>query len=310
MGIKSLFQEKGLISGKRTLAAILVLTMTIGTTLFVSASSHTYKSTGNVEYQDSTGTKTTLFAVEDIDYLDSKIDTLENNVVVGKGNVAVALSNLGTNATLDSSLTFDELVTAINNSQKIPDVAIGEKVDASVTDETYELASSVTGNTVDASTGISAATAENLSLGSAAWVDGELIVGNGGDNNNYYNKKSSSLSFKIDVLKNNFELSNVCGFKHLKAEYYFNIQIFSKTWDPKDERANPNIIFYDADNNIIDRIYIQDNLVEGWSAYSGSYTMESDIPHNCTRILLVASYWASCKEPFPDRYTSLNLSLT
>ena len=31
-----------------------------------------------------------------------------------------------------------------------------------------------------------AATADNLSLGTAAWVDGQYIVGTGGDNNSYY----------------------------------------------------------------------------------------------------------------------------
>ena len=73
---------------------------------------------------------------------------------------------------------------AINHSQAIPDKTIGESV--SIATEDYELASKVTGQTINSDTKISVATADNLSLGTSAWVDGSLLIGTGADNKNYY----------------------------------------------------------------------------------------------------------------------------
>lgn len=184
--------ENGLLSGKRVLAATLVMVLLSSMTFFSAAAGHTWESQGNVEAIKSDGTKVTVFDKSDLDYLDGRIDAIEADVSTGKANLANALNPLGTNSSLSGTSTFNELLEAINHSQAIPDKTIGES--ASIAAEDYQLASTVTGQTINSNTKISAATAANLSLGTSAWVDGQLIVGTGSDNKNYYNYATSKLS--------------------------------------------------------------------------------------------------------------------
>lgn len=187
--MKKIFGEKGILSGKKVLAATLVIVLLSGITLYSVAAGHEWKSQGNVEAVRSDGTKTVIFDKGDLDYLDGRIDAIEADVSTGKENLANALNPLGTNPSLSTPLsgtsTFNELMEAINHSQAIPDKTIGESV--SIATEDYELASTVTGQTINSDTKISAATAANLSLGTSAWVDGSLVIGTGADNKNYYN---------------------------------------------------------------------------------------------------------------------------
>lgn len=187
--MKKIFEENGLLSGKRVLAATLVMVLLSSMTFFSAAAGHTWKSQGNVEAIKSDGSKTVIFDKSDLDYLDGRIDAIEADVSTGKENLANALNPLGTNPSLSTPLsgtsTFNELMEAINHSQAIPDKTIGESV--SIATEDYELASKVTGQTINSDTKISAATADNLSLGTSAWVDGSLLIGTGADNKNYYN---------------------------------------------------------------------------------------------------------------------------
>lgn len=186
--MKKIFDENGLLSGKRVLAATLVMVLLSSMTFFSAAAGHTWKSQGNVEAIKSDGSKTVVFDKSDLDYLDGRIDAIEADVSTGKENLANALNPLGTNPSLGTPLsgtsTFNELMEAINHSQAIPDKTIGESV--SIATEDYELASTVTGQTINSDTKISAATADNLSLGTSAWVDGSLLIGTGADNKNYY----------------------------------------------------------------------------------------------------------------------------
>lgn len=188
--MKKIFGEKGILSGKRVLAATLVIVLLSGITLYSVAAGHEWKSQGNVEAVRSDGTKTVIFDKSDLDYLDGRIDAIEADVSTGKENLANALNPLGTNPSLGTPLsgtsTFNELMEAINHSQAIPDKTIGESV--SIATEDYELASTVTGQTINSDTKISAATADNLSLGTSAWVDGSLVIGTGADNKNYYDQ--------------------------------------------------------------------------------------------------------------------------
>ena len=186
--MKKIFDENGLLSGKRVLAATLVMGLLSSMTFFSAAAGHTWESQGNVVAEKSDGTKVTVFDKSDLDYLDGRIDAIEADVSTGKENLANALNPLGTNPSLGTPLsgtsTFNELMEAINHSQAIPDKTIGESV--SIATEDYELASTVTGQTINSDTKISAATADNLSLGTSAWVDGSLLIGTGADNKNYY----------------------------------------------------------------------------------------------------------------------------
>lgn len=187
--MKKIFGEKGILSGKRVLVATLVIVLLSGITLYSVAAGHEWKSSGNIEAMKSDGTKVTIFDKSDLDYLDGRIDAIEADVSTGKENLANALNPLGTNPSLGTPLsgtsTFNELMEAINHSQAIPDKTIGEGV--SIATEDYELASTVTGQTINSDTKISAATADNLSLGTSAWVDGSLLIGTGADNKKYYN---------------------------------------------------------------------------------------------------------------------------
>lgn len=194
--MKKIFGEKGILSGKRVLVATLVIVLLSGITLYSVAAGHEWKSSGNIEAMKSDGTKVTIFDKSDLDYLDGRIDAIEADVSTGKANLANALNPLGTNPSLSTPLsgtsTFNELMEAINHSQAIPDKTIGESV--SIATEDYELASTVTGQTINSDTKISAATADNLSLGTSAWVDGSLLIGTGADNKNYYNRNAGSVS--------------------------------------------------------------------------------------------------------------------
>lgn len=198
--MKKIFGEKGILNGKRVLAATLVIVLLSGITLYSVAASHTWKSQGNVEAVRSDGTKTVIFDKSDLDYLDGRIDAIEADVSTGKENLANALNPLGTNPSLGTPLsgtsTFNEFMEAINHSQAIPDKTIGESV--SIATEDYELASKVTGQTINSDTKISAATADNLSLGTSAWVDGSLLIGTGADNKNYYNLGYTNGMAKVD----------------------------------------------------------------------------------------------------------------
>lgn len=198
--MKKIFGEKGILNGKRVLAATLVIVLLSGITLYSVAAGHTWKSQGNVEAVRSDGTKTVIFDKSDLDYLDGRIDAIEADVSTGKENLANALNPLGTNPSLGTPLsgtsTFNELMEAINHSQAIPDKTIGESV--SIATEDYELASKVTGQTINSDTKISAATADNLSLGTSAWVDGSLLIGTGADNKNYYEQTYPDIIFTVD----------------------------------------------------------------------------------------------------------------
>lgn len=193
--MKKIFEENGLLSGKRVLAATLVMVLLSSMTFFSAAAGHTWKSQGNVEAIKSDGSKTVVFDKSDLDYLDGRIDAIEADVSTGKENLANALNPLGTNPSLGTPLsgtsTFNELMEAINHSQAIPDKTIGESV--SIATEDYELASKVTGQTINSDTKISAATADNLSLGTSAWVDGSLLIGTGADNKNYYEQATTPI---------------------------------------------------------------------------------------------------------------------
>ena len=224
--MKKIFDENGLLSGKRVLAATLVMVLLSSMTFFSAAAGHTWKSQGNVEAIKSDGSKTVVFDKSDLDYLDGRIDAIEADVSTGKENLANALNPLGTNPSLGTPLsgtsTFNELMEAINHSQAIPDKTIGESV--SIATEDYELASKVTGQTINSDTKISAATADNLSLGTSAWVDGSLLIGTGADNKNYYEQDSIKI-YKVTTVdkyvgspwKIECDLSYIDGYEAITA---------------------------------------------------------------------------------------------
>ena len=124
------------------------------------------------------------------------IDILEKKYDNG---IVSALENVGTFITKDNP-NFEELMSGISHSQDIKTLGqtVYVDIDGSKTDDTSLTEKKIQG-----------ALARNLSVGTAAWVDGTYIEGTGYDNAIYYNKgitfadnrvNKSSKSYKQGVL--------------------------------------------------------------------------------------------------------------
>ena len=140
------------------------------------------KSKGIIDFENGT----TIIDASDFIYLADEIDLLEDTY---KTETVNALNQIGTFYNLDGTTTFnkDESTLSAANAAILPFSAITNGIIHSQsipTERTYS--GTLPGETIETSGNIAAATAANLSLGTAAWVDGELIVGTGADNNSYY----------------------------------------------------------------------------------------------------------------------------
>lgn len=187
----NIFSENGILSGKRVLAATLSGVLFIGATIYSVAASDglrsdgtPWKSTGDVvyEYTDGSGRQDTVFAKEDLDYIDDRITELKTDTTNGKRDLAQALNAYGyykeaDTSNIEQNATYEQLINAFSTSQSIPS---GRTVNVD--------ASGFIAESGGTETAVVGATAENISAGKAAWVDGELIIGNGADNKSYYAK--------------------------------------------------------------------------------------------------------------------------
>ncbi len=189
------FKEKGILSGKKMLAATIAIFLGGGVTIYAAASSHTWASTGNVVYDDN-GTQITVFNKDDLDYLNDRIDAMESSVSDGKNTIAQKLNEWELDEPIsEDNPSFEEINTALEYIKSIPNVGTEwkdssdnpyyVKEDGSITTDATEAKINEEGNVEPIK--IAAATAGNLSAGSAAWVDGSLLIGTGADNKNYYN---------------------------------------------------------------------------------------------------------------------------
>lgn len=163
------------------------------------------KSKGVFEYNDYQ----VVFDASDLTYLADEIDLLEDTY---KTETVNALNDIGTYYMTDGTVTHNSNsdILAPENSSVLSFNAIKDGIEKSQsipTDRTYS--GMLPGTDEEITDNISAATAENLTLGTAAWVDGELIVGTGGDNNSYYNQGKQNMSvqklgpYKTEVLDAN-----------------------------------------------------------------------------------------------------------
>ena len=190
---KNIFKEKGILNGKRVLALVSVLTFMSGTTFGVVAANHTWRSSGNVVY-DENGQQNVLFNKEDLDYLDNRIDEIENNTTLIKESFANNLNSWSTGKTLNSTSTATEIEEVLNYIKSTPQE--GEqctdssgnlcylKPDGSVTTTVSEAATDENGSPI--ALYYSKATSDSMSAGTVAWVDGQVIVGNGENNKSYH----------------------------------------------------------------------------------------------------------------------------
>lgn len=129
------------------------------------------KSKGIINYNDGT----VLIRAADFAYLADEIDMLE---YAYKINVKNALNSINTYFTSDGTIVHDR-----DAADAVEEAALNLSFD-----KLYEgiLQSQSVEHLADRQ--IYAAITDNLSLGTAAWVNGELIIGNGADNQTSYEK--------------------------------------------------------------------------------------------------------------------------
>ena len=162
---------------KKNIAQVLCLTIAFTPVIGYAAGSGraaNLQSHGKVNYTN--GTDEVVIDSNDLVTLANEIDTLEENAKWGQVQAlqslpAVAQKNSLTGVTLDTigNVTFDQINNAIKNSQKID-----------TTQSVYKLPNgSVTTNSAEegaTQVQISGATANNLSAGTAAWVEDRKSV--------------------------------------------------------------------------------------------------------------------------------------
>lgn len=195
-----------------SLCMIMVLTLSICSVAIAdytppSATKNGLKSSGAIVYQE--GTDSVVIDSKDLYVLADKLDSFKTMVAeqlavmhtyLTTDNKGVSLSSdNGINVvhahsedmeTIDPLLVdFDTLLEGFAVSQSIPaeieeygysaDTQLYKKTDGSMTTEP----SDGTAEQIN----IAASTADNLSAGCAAWVDGQLLLGTGADNHAFYN---------------------------------------------------------------------------------------------------------------------------
>lgn len=266
---------------KRIISLVMIVALTLGTyTVAVAdekvssgATRNKLKSKGSIVYQK--GDETVVLDSEDLYTLADQIDLLKIDIVdqlesmntyftKGSGvslnsdsSISVAHSKAEDVDAVDPlAVNFDTLLEGIAVSQTIP----ADDVTAYGFDAGTTLYKNVAGElTTDSNEGveeimIAPAEAENLSAGTAAWVDGSLILGTGGDNKSYYDSGSDKVNDAIsDIIgliysgvnmsenytvsgKNGSNLSVSISSKDSAGPY--NIQIASdqiKVWDLEGE---------------------------------------------------------------------------
>ncbi len=205
---------------KRIISFVMIVALTLGTyTVAVAdekspgATRNKLKSKGSIVYQK--GDETVVIDSEDLYTLADQIDLLKIDIVnqlesmntyFTKGNGVTLNSDSSINVAHSKAdemdvvdpldVHFDTLLEGIAVSQTIP----ADDVTAYGFDAGTTLYKNVAGElTTDSEEGveeimIAPAEAENLSAGTAAWVDGNLVLGTGGDNKSYYDEGSNKVN--------------------------------------------------------------------------------------------------------------------
>lgn len=191
-------------SEKAVLAVVLSAVMFIGGTIAVTAAGgyvpftfttngigeevvEGFNSTGRIEYKESDESDPSII-IDNADLVTLAKATNELNTQF-TDSLAAAVNNIGSVPQTDrvaAGAQFSDLLSAITNSQAID-----------TSESVYVLPNgTVTGDSTAegvVETQIAGATAENLTAGTAAWVDGQYIVGTGADNNSYYTEGLSTM---------------------------------------------------------------------------------------------------------------------
>lgn len=185
----------------------LILLGVLGTTALAEGGARrdNIKSHGNIDVQNGTA----AIYSSDFIYLADEIDTLENAY---KTNTVAALNTMGTyydsngavthnqddegiTSEAAVNLTFSQIYNGVLRSQSVDHLSDQQATDGTgsllyYADEAAKNDNNLvttTTTTNDFPLLIQPITADNLTAGTAAWVDGSLIIGNGADNQAYYN---------------------------------------------------------------------------------------------------------------------------
>lgn len=182
--------------GKTVLAITIAVSFINGMTFGTLAANHQWASSGNVAYSKD-GASTISFNRDDLDYLDLRIDQVENDVIQAKTDLATEINNwsLPADRVLSSASSFSDINNTLLYLRSVPNN--GEIcTDGSGSQVYLKESGGLTLSTDDAvSTDpvrYTKATADSLSAGTVAWSEGQLIVGNGADNESYYSLGKTS----------------------------------------------------------------------------------------------------------------------
>lgn len=168
--------------------AVIFLAGLIGISLTANARtekrSANIKSKGIIDFENGAA----VIDFSDLTYLADEIDLLEDTY---KSETVDALSQISMYFNMDGTTTRDQNQSnlAIENANILPFSTITDGIINSQSipsERTYT--GTLPGENAEISGNISAADEEKMSLGTAAWVDGTLMIGTGADNNFYYNQ--------------------------------------------------------------------------------------------------------------------------
>ena len=173
-------------SEKGVLGIILAATLMIGATAVVSANGGTlvdpnsFASKGKIQVKENETDPDPAIVIDSADLVTLANATNELNTQF-TDSLAAAVNNIGSVPKTDrvaAGAQFSDILSAITNSQAIDSSeSVYVLPNGTVTDD------STAEDVVEKQ--ITGATEANLTAGTAAWVDGQYIVGTGSDNNSY-----------------------------------------------------------------------------------------------------------------------------
>lgn len=199
------------IRNKKIVSVILILAMLfsvgmVSTAAGIPAATRTaLRSQGAIRYQE--GTESVVIDSADLYTLADRLDVFKVRIAEQLGAIGTYLSTNPNGTPLTSetgvytvhqkpslsgeadplSLSFEAILEGIASSQTIPADPAAYGMEAGTTLYKGADGKLSTGNQEGSEQiRIQAATAENLSAGTAAWVNGQLILGTGGDNKAYH----------------------------------------------------------------------------------------------------------------------------
>ena len=218
-------------SEKGVLGIILAATLMIGATAVVSANGGTlvdpnsFASKGKIQVKENETDPDPAIVIDSADLVTLANATNELNTQF-TDSLAAAVNNIGSVPKTDrvaAGATFSDLLKEIKNSQAI-DTSESVYVfqNGTVTDD------STAEGVVEKQ--ITGATEANLSAGTAAWVDGQYIVGTGVDNNSYY-ANGFSKGYADGVIDGQNKTGNITFEQHYHNSSCYTTCTITHTFD-------------------------------------------------------------------------------